>query len=447
MFELSPLRESVPIVAVIGGAVAGSEAARLLAERGVVVLVIEQGARPYGKIEGGLPRWHRKLREAEYRRIDKALDHPNIFLLTETRLGEDVSIEQLIDELKLSAVILANGAWRDRPLPIEGIETYRGRGLIYQNEVVQWFNHHESPDYQGPEFHIDDGALVVGGGLASIDVAKLANFEVVKRALKARGEDVDIEELEIRGVPEILARYDLSPASIGMKGSILVYRRRMEDMPLAAPRDDSPKALARAEKARVKIMTRVMEKYLVRFEELLSPIEAIDEGGALRGLRFQRNRVEDGKLSAIPGEIVSIRAPLVLSSIGSIPEPIPGIPRRGELYDFADWETGEIRGLPRVYGLGNVLTGKGNIKHSRANSSTIAAEIAEVLTSGEGEADTSNKRAEIAEQAEKIADQALPRALNDPRDRKRVEAFIKERQLASRASGDYRSMVEESSSP
>ena len=451
MLELTPLRDSVPVVAIIGGAVAGSEAARLLAERGVVVLVLEQGAKPYGKIEGGLPRWHRKLREAEYRKIDEALDHPNIFLLRRTRLGRDVTIEQLVSELKLSAVILANGAWRDRPLPIDGIEAYRGRGLIYQNELVQWFNHSDSPLYKGPKFEIEDGALIVGGGLASIDVAKIANFEFVRRVLEERGAEVDLEELEIRGIPEILARHDLSPASVGMKGALLVYRKRMEDMPLASPKDDSPAALARAEKARVKIMKRVMQKYLVRFEGCLSPVEAIveegEEGGELRGLRFQKNRVEDGRFVPVPGELVSIRAPMVLSSIGSIPEPLQGVPLRGELYDFADWETGEIRGLPRVYGLGNVLTGKGNIRHSRDNSSQIAAEIAEALVGVGGEADTSNKRAEIAAQASKIAERALPRAMHDPDDRRRVEAFIKKRLLASRASGDYRSMVEETSSP
>lgn len=447
MLELSPLRESVPVVAIIGGAVAGSEAARLLAERGVVVLVIEQGERPYGKIEGGLPRWHRKLRVAEYRKIDEALDHPNIFVLTNTRLGEDVSVEFLTDELKLSAVILANGAWRDRPLPIDGIEAYRGRGLVYQNELVQWFNHYESPTYDGPHFEIEDGALVVGGGLASIDVAKIVNFEVVRRALRQRGIEVDVEELEVRGIPDILSRHELDAETIGLRGALLVYRRRMQDMPLAAPRDDSPEALARAENARVKIMRRVMEKYLVRFEECLSPIEAIEEGGRLRGLRFQKNRIEDGKLSPIPGEVVSLRAPMVIGSIGSIPEPLPGIPRRGELYDFASWETGEVRGLPDVYGLGNVLTGKGNIRHSRDNSSQIAAEIAEALVGVGGAADTAKKRAEIAAQASRIADDTLPRVLHDPKDRARIEAFIKERRLASRTSGDYRSMIEESTSP
>ena len=53
-------------VAIIGGAVAGSVAAEILADRGIRVAVIEQNKRPYGKIEDGLPRWHVEQRKQEY---------------------------------------------------------------------------------------------------------------------------------------------------------------------------------------------------------------------------------------------------------------------------------------------------------------------------------------------------------------------------------------------
>jgi len=43
-------------VAVIGGAIAGSVAAEILADSAIHVVVIEQNKRPYGKIEDG-PRW------------------------------------------------------------------------------------------------------------------------------------------------------------------------------------------------------------------------------------------------------------------------------------------------------------------------------------------------------------------------------------------------------
>ena len=55
--------EPTHVVAIFGGASAGSVAAELLAEHGVQVVVFEQNPRPYGKIEDGLPRWHAKLRK------------------------------------------------------------------------------------------------------------------------------------------------------------------------------------------------------------------------------------------------------------------------------------------------------------------------------------------------------------------------------------------------
>src|SRR5262245_24256054 len=51
------------VVAIVGGATAGAEAAGILADRGVLSVVFEQNQRPYGKIEDGLPRWHVKLRQ------------------------------------------------------------------------------------------------------------------------------------------------------------------------------------------------------------------------------------------------------------------------------------------------------------------------------------------------------------------------------------------------
>ena len=49
------------VVLIVGGAVAGSEAAAQLTARGVRCIVLDQNPRPYGKIEDGLPRWHAKL--------------------------------------------------------------------------------------------------------------------------------------------------------------------------------------------------------------------------------------------------------------------------------------------------------------------------------------------------------------------------------------------------
>jgi hypothetical protein len=77
----------------------------------------------------------------------------------------------------------------------------------------------------------------------------------------------------------------------------------------------------------------------------------------------------------LEGTEFDVRAPMIISSIGSIPKPIEGIPTKGELYHYDSWETGEVHGLPGVFGLGNVLTGKGNIKDSRANAIEIIAKV------------------------------------------------------------------------
>src|ERR1019366_1767905 len=63
---MAPSNQARHLVAVVGAATAGSEIARILADRGALVIVFEQNLRPYGKIEDGLPRWHVKQRKDEY---------------------------------------------------------------------------------------------------------------------------------------------------------------------------------------------------------------------------------------------------------------------------------------------------------------------------------------------------------------------------------------------
>ena len=44
----------------------------------------------------------------------------------------------------------------------------------------------------------------------------------------------------------------------------------------------------------------------------------------------------EGKLVEVAGSDYEVESKLVVSSIGSVPEPLPDVPRKGELYDFAD---------------------------------------------------------------------------------------------------------------
>jgi NADPH-dependent glutamate synthase beta subunit-like oxidoreductase len=101
----------------------------------------------------------------------------------------------------------------------------------------------------------------------------------------------------------------------------------------------------------------------------------VAEGERLAGLRFAETEVKVGKAVIKPGTEKEVRAPLVISSIGSVPEPLPGLDMKGELYRIKDEQTGEVEGLPGVFALGNAVTGKGNIDVSLKHGRQVATHV------------------------------------------------------------------------
>ena len=142
-----------------------------------------------------------------------------------------------------------------------------------------------------------------------------------------------------------------------------------------------------------------------------------------------------------------------VSSIGSIPEAIPGIGTKGELFAFTDWDLGRIDGYPNVFSVGNVVTGKGNIVASRKHASEVYdAAIASFLGVAEdghqaeaalagGAADAAG--AQAAKIAALIGHAAAPTAST-------VEAIlgkVRERQRAVGYTGDVKSWLERVTPP
>lgn len=352
------------IACIVGGSVAGSEAAHRLAERGIYCVVIEQEALPYGKIEWGLPKWHDKLRDQEEGKIDEKLSSPYVSYVPSTRLGRDIPFESLL-EWGFSAVLLATGAWRDRPLGVPGVDEYIGRGFYYQNPFVTWFNDYHAPEYKGPQCEIHDDAIVVGGGLASLDVVKILMLETVLRELTRRGIESDLFTLEREGIPAVLDRHGLSLEQLGLKGCTLYYRRRVIDMPLLEyPDPCPPERRAKVQGVRQKLLQNFLTKYLFRFQPCHIAVDKIVGGDRLAGLVFQRTEITEGRVVPLPGTEYPVPSPLVISSIGSIPEPLPGLPMRRELLSIEDSQTGKLEGFENVFCLGNSVTGRGNIRAS-----------------------------------------------------------------------------------
>ncbi|HEV7733784.1 MAG TPA: hypothetical protein VGR62_16565 [Candidatus Binatia bacterium] len=366
------------VVAIVGGATAGAEAAAMLADRGVASVVFEQNARPYGKIEDGLPRWHVKLRRKEYDTINDKLSRPGVYYVPLTKIGRDIDFRELVSDWGFSAVLLAHGAWRDRPLPLDGADAYVGKGLVYQNTFIYWFNHFTERGYDGPQFEVADGTLVVGGGLASIDVAKVLQIETVRAALADRGIDEDMLKLEAEGIPAVLDEHGFTWQSLGLCGATIVYRRRIEDMPLAEMPDGADEAKRQKfEATRRRILEKAMQKYLFTVQPLRMPVGLLTRGDRLTGLRLQKTRIEGSQAVPIDGAFEDLHAPMVISSIGSVPEPMSGVEHDGMLYRYVDPDLGRLGGYDTVFSTGNVVTGKGNIVVSRRHSVRVTSHVIE----------------------------------------------------------------------
>jgi len=365
-------------VAIIGGAVAGSEAAFNLGQKGIKVVVFEQNLRPYGKIEDGLPKWHVKLQAKEERKIDDKLSHENVLFIPKTALGRDLNFIDLVKNWGFSTILLANGAWQDRPLPIDGIDEFVGKGLVYQNDLVHWFNHYHENDYDGEQYQIPDSAIFIGGGLASLDVVKIVMIETVIAALKKLKIQSNILELEHESIRKILDRHNLTLEKLGLRGCTLFYRRRVMDMPLAQmPHDASPEASEKIYSARKKILKNFQDKYLFKIQECRVPWEIITKNDRLNGIIFKETEIINNKVKVINDTEHKVLSPLVISSVGSIPAPIDGIDMKGELYDLTDQETGQLIQFSNVFALGNVVTGKGNIKASSKHGKQVANHVLE----------------------------------------------------------------------
>lgn len=361
-------------IAIIGGSVAGSEAAFQLAEKGFHIVVFDQMPLPYGKIEDGLPKWHIKLRDKEEGEIDKKLQHPNIRFVPNSKLGRDIDFKTLVSEWGFSAILIAIGAWKDRKLELPGIEKFTNQNFIYQNQLIKWFNHYHESNYKGPQFDIPDGAIVIGGGLSSIDVIKILQIVNVQKALLKKGIKEDIISIE-KGIDRILDKHDLSMSDLGLKGATLFYRKTARDMPLKPFTDESQREKAR--EVSEKMLKISMKRYKFNFRSNCIANKALIEKGKLVGIEFQKTFVKDGQSTIIEGSEFEFESPLIISSIGSLPEEIKGLPQKDNILKTAKEGACRLKGYDNAFAIGNAVTGRGNIRESRIHGRESANKIFE----------------------------------------------------------------------
>jgi len=256
-----------------------------------------------------------------------------------------------------------------------------------------------------------------------------------------------MEKLETEGIPAVLAEHGLTWDRLNLQGATLYYRRRLEDMPLADGDATDPAKLARLENTRRKILEKAMQKYCFTVEPLRSPVGIIVEQGRLAGLRFQKTKVENGRAVPIAGAFEDVHAPLVVSSIGSVPEPMAGITMRNELYQWADTQLGRLQGYGTVFSVGNVVTGKGNIIASRKHSVAVSTHVIErFLGLGNGKHDGEEALAPspagVDAAAQKIADVVKNGKPLAPAVADALLGRVRSRQEAVGYTGSYREWLE-----
>ena len=363
-------------IAVIGGSISGSEAANLLAQKGFRVVVFEMNKLPYGKIEDGLPNWHINLRDRQIREIDKKLDHPNIRFVPKTKIGRDIKFLKLLKNWNFSAIILANGSWEDRKLPIPSISKFLDKELIYQNSFINWFNHKHEHDFIGKNYFIKENAVIVGGGLASLDVIKIVMIELVKKKLYVKkGIDVDLFTLEKKGIPKILEDFNISFEDLNIRKARLVYRRTAKEMPLKTPKNDSKDSIEQVKLVSKKLLNKYLEKYLFEFIPLSIPVNFTEKNNKLEGIVFQNAALKNEKLIPIKNSFFELKTEMVISSIGSIPEQLKGLEYDHSSLKMRKEADYHVFGFDNVFAVGNAVTGRGNIQESKKHGKEMTALI------------------------------------------------------------------------
>ena len=145
-------------VAVVGAGPAGMTAARLLAEEGVQVTVLDAAGRPGGLNETGIAAY-KMLDDAAQKEASWLLDHPSIEFVRGIALGSDFTLASLRQQYR--AVILAMGLAGQRQLRIPG-ENLPGVWVAVPFIAAM---------RRGEAVPVGKKVAVIGGGMTAIDIA------------------------------------------------------------------------------------------------------------------------------------------------------------------------------------------------------------------------------------------------------------------------------------
>ncbi|WP_078118670.1 NAD(P)-binding protein [Thiosocius teredinicola] len=278
-FEVGPT--SGKKVAIIGGGPAGMAAAYQLRRKGHASTVFESQAELGGMMRYGIPNY-RIPRDKLAGEIQRILDMGDIDVRTNTRVGKDVTVEEL--EKDFDAILWAVGCWTGRGLPVAGWENTPN--CVSGVAFLKAFN-------EGRMKVTASKVVCVGGGDTSIDVVSVA------RRLG------HIEQTNPTDRPELVVNDGFvahdTAVTAAAQGAEVTLTSLFPKSNMTAAEHEVHDALHEG----VTILDEVM------------PVEVIlGDDGRATGLKIAQCQMVDGRPTPVEGTEQVLEADLIVSAIG-----------------------------------------------------------------------------------------------------------------------------------
>jgi NADPH-dependent glutamate synthase beta subunit-like oxidoreductase len=285
-------------VAIVGGGPAGLAAAYQLRRKGIASIIFDEHDELGGMFRYGIP-GYRTPREYLDHEIQRIIDMGDIELRMNTRVGRDVSVEQL--ESDYDAILWAIGCQSGRGLPLEHGDA---PNCISGVAFLESFN-------KGDLKVTADRVICVGGGDTSIDVVSVARRLGKIDSLP----DDQLTEYVVGG----FAAHD-SAFAAAREGATVTLTSLFEKSSMTATEHEVHDAL----------------KEGVTIHDGVMPIEIIvDENGRATALVLAKCTMEDDKPQLIENTEFTIECDLIVSAIGQGGD-LTGFEELGNDYNLMD---------------------------------------------------------------------------------------------------------------
>ncbi|KQX94657.1 MULTISPECIES: FAD-dependent oxidoreductase [Streptomyces] len=334
-------------VAVVGSGPSGVYTAQALLQQSRVpdvrVHVLDRLPTPYGLVRYGVAPDHEKIKSLQSS-LRAVLEDERITFVGHVEVGGPGGLSPARLKELYHAVVYCVGAAADRPLSVPGEDL---PGSFSATEFVSWYSAH--PDAAADGFALHAGsAVVVGVGNVAVDVARI----LARGAAELRATDVPRAALDALGSSRvrdvhIAGRRGPSQARFTTKelrelGALPGVRMVVDGTELALDPAYAAPAGGPGTPPLPAVVRRNLEvlrgwsqnpppaphglERRIRMRFFLRPVELLERGGRVAGVRFARTAPDGAGGVRDTGAYEDVEAQLVLRAVGYRGTPLPGLP-------------------------------------------------------------------------------------------------------------------------